>query len=288
MHQHLYFAIIVTFNPDISCLQVTTKNLLKQGFEIIIIDNNSNNKYKIIESIQNCKFVLLKDNMGIAYALNKGMEEAKKLGGVWVLSLDQDTKISNQLLEEYKKNLNLELMGALCPRIIRKGEELLNPISNIEEVNTCPTAGFFTSIETWEKSGKYDDWMFIDYVDYDLCMKIKINGLKIYRINKTYVIQELGKTSINPIFYAIGQKLHIKKIKNFSRVYNHSPLRNYYFVRNALYYQNKYRKYLDMRYEISHMIRWQIKKLLIEPHKVENIKAIIRGIQDYKIKTQIR
>jgi len=286
MQQTSFFAIIVTYNPNIEQLLDTTENLVKQGFEVLIIDNDSKNRKEIIERLLNCKFVLLDQNKAIACALNKGMEESEKYGASWVLSLDQDTRVCSNLLQKYQKWLQLDNIGALCPRVIRKGESMRGQDKGIEMVDICPTAGFFITIDTWKKCGKYDDWMFIDYVDYDLCMKIKIIGKKIYRVNEAFIIQELGKVSMSTFFYNVGNTFGIEKIKNFSRVYNHSPLRNYYFVRNALYYQYKYHDYLDMKYEVNHLLKWEVKKIFLEKNKIANIKAIIKGIYDYR--TRIR
>lgn len=278
-----YSAVIVTMNPDIGRVRSNVENLIRQGFEVIIVDNHSK-KTDDLREIPNVCLIEFPENKGIAAALNEGMRVSESMGAEWVLSLDQDTTFSESLLEEYLKYLpQLDHPGALSPRIIKRNEE--NPeISNkeIEVIDKCPTSGFFMSVEAWNVSGKYDEWMFIDYVDYDMCMRLRINGYFIYRINTAYIVQELGKLKIHPLINKIGVITNNKTIKNFSVTYNHSPFRNYYYVRNCLYYIQKYRDNLDVRYERKHLLKWEIKKIVLEPHKISNIGSIIRGVNDYR------
>ena len=177
----------------------------------------------------------------------------------------------------------LERPGALSPRIIKRDEKdkgVRNDV--IEVIDKCPTSGFFMSVEAWNAAGRYDEWMFIDYVDYDMCMRLRIYGYVIYRVNTAFIIQELGKLRIHPVINKIGVITNNSTIKNFSVTYNHSPFRNYYYVRNCLYYIYKYSANLDVRYERKHLLKWEIKKIVLEPHKIGNISAIIRGVKDYK------
>lgn len=277
-----YFAVIVSYNPDIKRLTKNYRLLKEQGFEVIVVDNGSN--IDLEEYLPKNDLIKLGENKGIATALNVGMQGAKERSGSWVLSLDQDTEVASNLLTEYSKHIDLQEVGALSPRIIRRGEKEKEYTKNIEEIERCPTSGFFMTIELWETIGGYDDWMFIDYVDYDICRRIKNSGLHIYKINTTYIIQELGKLEVNSFFDSLGRTLHIHKLRNFAKVYNHSPVRNYYFVRNALYYMYKYKDYINLRYERGFLLRWELKKIILEKNKIENIRSIARGIKDFKVR----
>lgn len=279
-----YYALIISFNPNHAALERNTQRLRQQGFNLIVVDNASKNPPNNFLSEQ--ETILLDNNLGMAAALNIGMEEAKNRGAGWVLSLDQDTEVPENILDEFIKNVDLPDAGALCPRIIRKNENERNVTIKDEyhAIDRCPTAGFFLRVDVWEKAGKYDDWMFIDYVDYDICMKIHLLGKKIYRINSTYIVQELGKLQVNSIVYRLGISLKSKKLQNFAHVYNHSPLRNYYFVRNSLYYIRKYEKYINVKAEMNHVVKWEVKKLFLEKNRLANLKAIRNGYHDYKIK----
>lgn len=283
--QSKYAVVIVTFQPDIERVVHNVKALQKQGFFVVIVDNFSKNIKEIKEKSGCDKLIELSENKGIAAALNAGMRAAVENGAEWTLSLDQDTMVADNLLEEYKKNTSLSDVGALCPAIEKRGEGIIgHPGKKPEEVKKCPTSGFFISTDAWNRVGEYDEWMFIDYVDYDIETRLRKIGFRIYRVNTTKIIQELGKLSVNRFFYGIGKLLHVKKICNFATTYNHSPFRNYYFVRNGLYYINKHKDFLNVREERSFLIKWEIKKLLLEKHRIANLKALIRGVRDFKRK----
>lgn len=283
--QNKYVVVIVTFQPDAERVRVNVAGLKRQGFTVIIVDNFSDNIEQIKESVGYDILVELPENKGIAAALNDGMHKAVSLGAEWVLSLDQDTLVADNLLDEYRKYTALKNAGALCPAIEKKNEGLIHACSKkIERVYKCPTSGFFLNTSVWSVVGEYDEWMFIDYVDYDMCTRLRINGYQIYRVNTTKIIQELGKQSVNRFFFRLGQLLHWKKLQNFAVTYNHSPFRNYYFVRNSLYYINKYRDFLNIRQEYAFLIKWEVKKILLEKNKIANLQALIRGVRDYKHK----
>lgn len=277
-------AIIITYNPSITRLLKNISELNKQGFYVYVIDNHSNNLSLITET-SSFQLVQLDKNYGIAKALNIGMDIASNNGAEWVLSLDQDTEIASNLLTEYEKHLTLSQVGALCPNIIKRGEKTKNKNNwQMQTVQRCPTSGFFIKASVWREVGGYNEWMFIDYVDYDICMKILISGYKIYKIYNTFIIQELGKLHVNVFWSRLGKAIHIKKIENFAVTYNHSPVRNYYYVRNSLYYIYEYKAFINAREEYKRVFKWEVKKLILEPNRVKNLRAIIKGIKAYKEK----
>ena len=283
-----FSAVIVTYHPDVEHVKSTVYNLEKQGFLIIIIDNGSDNYLELKKLNSESSLVYgLFENKGIAFALNEGMRKADEYGSKWVLSLDQDSVPAKNMLDEYRKYIDLPNVGALCPRVMRKGKNSLksNEQLNIEQfdaIDICPTAGFFLSVDSWKQTGGYDSFMFIDYVDYDMCMRLKRIDKKVYRISTTYVLQELGRIQYNKLIYKMGKLLHSNKLCNFSISYNHSPIRNYYFVRNGLYYINKYSDLLDVKYEKKKMIKWELKKIFHEKKRINQLKAIAAGIKDAK------
>lgn len=281
--EDVFVAVIVSYNPTPFVLANNVSNLCHQGFDVIVVDNHSDNISEIKSVLQDATVIELAGNLGIATALNYGMREAKKRGATWVLSSDQDTEIDTGLLDAYRDFLNLDHVGALCPSIYKRGEsKTITNMGEVEEVKKCPTSGFFIKMSVWETIGDYNEWMFIDYVDYDICIRLRIAGFRIYRINTTFIIQELGKMEVHKLLYQIGGFLHWKRLQNLATTYNHSPLRNYYFVRNSLYYIHKYKRHLSSSAEYKHLIKWELKKILLERDKIANIKAIVRGIRDYK------
>ena len=153
--QKKYAVVIVTFQPDLQRVIGNVRELHKQGFFVIIVDNFSNN-IKSIREKSGCDLLIeFPENKGIAAALNAGMKAAVENGAEWTLTLDQDTMIAENLLEEYKKFISLPNAGALCPSIEKRGEGIIgNQNKKAEIVKKCPTSGFFINTKAWNEVGE--------------------------------------------------------------------------------------------------------------------------------------
>ena len=98
--QSKYAVVIVTFQPDIERVVGNVRELRRQGFYVVIVDNFSDSIAEIRERSDCDKLVELPENKGIAAALNAGMRAAGENGAQWNLSLDQDTMVAENLIDE--------------------------------------------------------------------------------------------------------------------------------------------------------------------------------------------
>ena len=90
---------IVTYNPDIDRLRENVEAVLPQVEYLYIIDNNSGNfsDWKNIFDENKVGLTKLNLNVGIAKALNILMDKAGNDGYEWVLTLDDDSVIAENL-----------------------------------------------------------------------------------------------------------------------------------------------------------------------------------------------
>ena len=271
---------IVLYNPDLILLDMNLNAIISQRcceeIYTVLVDNCSSNipqikglvsKYKKIELIENGV------NKGIATALNQIMEFGKEKKCEWVMTLDQDSTIPLDMIDTYLNVLNIkrnENIGMLCPKLIDRNTNASNSsyTSEVVQVNKCITSGTLCNLEAWEKSGKYDDYLFIDFVDFDMCAKIRMNNYKIYQVNSISMIHSIGVMSIHKLF---GFRIISTA---------HSPFRHYYYSRNLLYFSKKY-GYLYPEMNFKKM--WFLEMLcaiLYEDNKIRNVSAMIRGLVD--------
>ena len=183
---------IVLFNPEKERLEKNIYCLKEQVEKIYIFDNSeiSNGGYEGITYLSE------KRNCGIAYALNRIMEQAKADGYKWVITMDQDSLIPTGLIHGFEESIEThENIGIVCPQVIDKRRTYLQAEDNTKEeyVDFCITSASCTSIEAWEMCGKFDEWMFIDLIDNDFCKRIVISGYKILKLNRWVLDQEFGK-----------------------------------------------------------------------------------------------
>jgi len=264
---------IVTFNSDIKRLRQNIGAIYKQVEAIIIVDNGSKNIYEIQQLIRGKdKIFLVKNilNEGIAKALNQVFIFAESRDFNWVITLDQDSVCENNMIEAFVKYIFYPNIGVICPRIdyfnhIQKKDIKGN---EIDYVQACMTSGSLTSLLAWKKVSGFDEWMFIDYVDNDFGMRLKLHGYKIIRVNETILHHMLGRSEI-------------KKIGIFKTlVFNHTPFRNYYYVRNSIYFIKKYRKHINVLKYIAILTIWELKKLVLEKNRIQTAKSLIAGLKD--------
>ncbi len=226
---------IVLFNPEISRLKQNIEAVISQVEFLIMVENGSNNTCYLDEIHYNNLLVIKNStNQGIAYALNQIMEYAKENNFNWVLTLDQDSVVDDNLILNYKTIIDNDSIGMVTCRIEDRNFKLQNESNFIEseQVKLCITSGAMVRTSAWSTVGGFDNFMFIDYVDFDFCLSLGKHNLKIIKTNKTGILHELGKTKV----------IHIFSKEYLS--YNHSPIRYYYIVRNSLYVARKHNQSL--------------------------------------------
>lgn len=271
-------AVLVTFNPDTDFLD-NVSEVANAVDKIFIVDNASAKDNFIHEhkfSSSNIEFIFNSANMGIATALNIGVRRALDEGFQWVLTLDQDTFISKQSLDQmfvaYDGMPEKETIGILAPVHYDKKtgyqssfiRGLKGPYTPREIVMT---SGNLIPRATFEKVGFYDDDLFIEYVDHDYCLKAKAHGLKVILVKEVQMGHSLGNIRQHrwgPLFF-------------FS--HNYAAVRRYYRARNRLIlYRRHFGFWILQDQEFA--IKDMAKILLVEKYRLDKVKATILGTFD--------
>ena len=276
-------AIIVSYNPD-SNLFDSINLLLNQVEKVIIVDNGSKEKYvKYIKSINEDKIeiILNKENLGIATALNIGVRKALENGYEWILTMDQDSKASpdmvkkmfnvyNSINREERKDI-LSIFPNFVDERIQSIEENSN-MNSYEYVDADITSGNLLRKEVFVKVGFFDDSLFIDLVDTDFCMRLNEKGIKMIKIRDAV------------LYHSLGESKTIKGILGSFNTSNHSALRRYYMTRNRFYIWEKYKglNSFTLNRDKKLFKKEFVKIILGEKDKVNKIKMVLRGYKDYK------
>lgn len=283
---------IVLFNPELTRLMDCIENLKRQVSKIYIFDNSSMATHINDDSIV---YITEYKNKGIAYALNRIMEKAQKDGFEWVITMDQDSIVPCGMISGFKESIRSHAnLGIVCPQVIDKRRAYLVAENNEQEsyVDFCITSAACTSVEAWERCGKFDEWLFIDLVDNDFCKRIILNGYKILKLNKWVLDQEFGKIvpksqRIQKFWMKVSKILHNQNFAKFSYKKFVSPLRVYYTNRNILYINKKLKKYGAVGYEnynckgyLGFIVSFMLPSILRAQDKIAVIKATFDGIVD--------
>lgn len=273
MGRHLMkvLAGIVTYNPEIERLTENIISISNQVSAIYIVDNGSSNINKIEKEFSG-KAIVKKNflNKGIATALNQILEYAKENQYEWFITLDQDSVCAPGIINEYLKYIVLKNAGMLTCNIIDRNfiSKKQNNQNEIQEVKECITSGSFNNTNALYAVNGFDEKLFIDGVDFEVCLKLHKHDYKIYKINYDGLLHEVGKGK-NENF--LGREIVI---------YNHSVLRNYYISRNHIYLSKKYPDDLPILITLLKEIRSLIYIITFEKERIPKLKARFLGLKD--------
>ena len=265
-------SVVVFYNPT----KQNIKNIdnYKSSVDIIYVVDNSDDNIIRVKDTKKIKYIKLGENKGIAHALNIGAKNAINDGYNWLLTLDQDSKMTSSIVDQmksYLENNNTKTIGLVSPYqdIDSKDDEKNGEVEDMIEVMT---SGNIINLDAYKKINGFKDWLFIDCVDTDYCMNLHKNGYKVLRLNNIIMKHELGNLKVHKLFN-----------KEYP-CYNHNPIRRYYIVRNNLYINEMYNKlYPDYCAWLIRVQKGQVKRILaFEKNKIKKLKMMYKGYKDYK------
>jgi rhamnosyltransferase len=210
-----------------------------------VIDNGSLNAKeikKVITSVHRINFISLPKNMGIAHAQNVGIKIAHELQAAFVLTLDQDSVPSvnmvSSLIAIYEKFEIRGRIAAIGPLLKDEHTELYLPffsyskgrkrrISPVEDnvvldVEFLVSSGSLLAMNALKEVGLMHEALFISYVDVEWCLRAKGHGFQVLACCSTTMVHNLGDRRLK-----VGSWL----------VPLHSPLRHFYLMRSGILMQ---------------------------------------------------
>lgn len=235
---------------------------------LIIVDNGSSNISDIRTLAGDAILIENSDNLGIATALNQIFRKAKELGCHWVVTLDQDSVMQPDMLEEFCHYIGQSDLAIICPRIEDRslGRQHTRRTSGTAYVTHAITAGNLVRLSAWEAIGGFTDELFIDGVDFDFCLKLIEGGWRILRTDNVCLVQEMGH----------GRRIALPFHHQMS-VLNHSPRRLYYIARNYLWIGCHHHQRLHWTLEVA---KRMLIVLCFEHDRWEKLRAMFKGICD--------
>lgn len=283
----------VLFNPD--------KERFLKGFQVV---KNQFDKIIIFDNVGDCENLIVDDkviyitehqNKGIAYGLNRIMECAKLHGYEWVVTLDQDTIVPEDMVSRFSAYTTTERVAIISPQVIDKRRKYLtieDTDVDVKDIDFCITSASCTNIEVWEKLGGFDEFLFIDFVDNDYCKRAKLSGFRILQIPSLVIDQEFGKISLKSPwkvkFYLWLSKItHNKNVAKLSYHKEVSPFRVYYIHRNLIYLNKKFKNFGGIGYEnfycksfAGFLFYFTLPSIVRGKGKIGILKASINGLID--------
>lgn len=271
--------VIVCFNP---CDSFFDDNFNIANALYIIVDNTVIPQASFIARLANFKDVMYLpqyNNTGIAKALNIGCEKALELGYHYVITMDQDSKVTDEiitsLLNYYDKMKLQQNISIVSPTHLLQGDVIANVSyrsSNNSPLNSIftMTSGNLVILSTWQQLGGFREDLFIDMVDIEFYIRAMLSGFMVLTLPNVVMQHNLGSLEVRKLFG-----------KNVS-VLNHSPIRKYYQTRNILWLiSNYYTRNKEVGKLFKVWLNIVIGVVLFEQNKLVKLKYIIWGLRDF-------
>ena len=224
---------IVTYRPDIQRLQENIYAVFGQVDKVFVVDNGSNNAEdirKLVKRYTNVELIENTQNEGIARALNQIGIEAERENYQWVLTLDQDSVCNRNLVKNYFRYIKPNIGMLTCDIVDRNYEFSKKTVKVVpEDIEKCITSGCLTNVAAILHSGGFDENLFIDMVDYDMCYTLREHGYRIVNVHYVGLLHEVGKSKKYNI---LGFEFAVN---------NHPAERKYTISRNSVYLIKKHR-----------------------------------------------
>jgi len=138
------------------------------------------------------------------------------------------------------------------------------------EKDVVITSGNLIKSTVLEDINGYNDDLFIDAVDFDLCLRLRNKGYKILMCNNAY------------LFHSLGEKKQIDLCFMKFTIHTHNCVRKYYMARNHIYIIKNY-LFSNSLFCIKKSIFFIIlilQSMLFESDRLKSLRCFSLGIKD--------
>lgn len=217
-------------------------------------------------------------NLGLAYALNQGLELAYSTGMEWALMLDQDTHVNNDIIIELSKAISsmpaIPVILGSNYRNKHDGDPAFkcrHPNRLYQTKTTVISSGTLLNVGRARSLGTFRSEYFIDSIDHEYCMRARSLGYQVFITCKPLMTHSIGL-----------QNNSLRNRLQCLLSHPHLPQRKYYVARNSIanarYYAVQFPLW-SMR-QLLRVVADMVSTILFEDHKYQRIKYSLSGILD--------
>jgi rhamnosyltransferase len=282
--------VVVCYEPVADAVVLRLASLAAAGLALMLVDNSElpAGQRAAAEAARrlDAELICSGENLGVAEAQNRGLRRAAARGCRSVVLLDQDSTLTagdlQCLLAELQRRLVAgERIAAVGPAFVDPRSKLDFPflrehagrverhVPETDRPLACDvliSSGSVVNLEAVTEIGGLDAELFIDYVDYEWCLRARQRGWQVIGVPAVRMTHELG----NEVRQVYGRNVVV-----------HAPRRQYYLVRNALLLARRPSLPACWR---RHLLRCVLRQfvgytLLCAP-RLSRLDAMLRGLVD--------
>lgn len=281
-------AVVVTYHPD-AMLAERLRVLRAQVERLLVVDNGSREADRVLNVALacDCDVMMNQENLGIAAALNQGLQFARQHRAEWLATFDQDSTVPTGAIRDLLAGLQLWAQPMPARRDLailamshrdrgtgrdyHRSGEILAQSGRHRQLRTTITSGSLIRLELANLVGEFDATLFIDMVDLDYCLRCRRAGY--------CIVEDRGIV----LDHAIGDSRTLSILGWHGTLTWHNAVRRYYITRNQLELVRRYAVF-DPRWAAG--LLWNLVSasgatLLFESERRDKTTAMLRGVFDF-------
>lgn len=236
------------------CLFSLQKKLASISFEFIIINNDEEALEESFLTEIPVRILNMPSNLGFAKACNTGAEVSH---GRILFFLNPDTQIIDMAAEQILKKFNEAAIGIVAPKLILPNKKMQPwsagrrlTLGNLllgklglsgdislgkkQEFDWVSGAAFLVPKQIFKENEGFDEKFFMYFEDMDLCLRIKLAGFKIVRLEDFTVLhiggQSYASSQLQKKHYYLSQDYYLKKHFGFFTALLATVLRRLFLI----------------------------------------------------------
>lgn len=280
---HQICAVIVTYNIG-AAIDRCFSAIHNQVGHVLIVDNCSDEATRLeLSSLAGPRVTLILNphNEGIAHAYNRAIEWIRSAGFQWVLLLDHDSEATagmvQELIETYillwqQGTRNIGIVGTnlfelSTQRYLLAGSH--GDKTSFVEDDSVTSSGSLISLSVFDSGLRFNEDLFIYYVDTDFCRRLKRAGYRTFISSAAVLLHREGDRRVHKFLWRTA-------------TYNHySKEARYYLMRNAIYLLRKGTlDRNDLRWILRRYWNDHLKILVFDERRFTVLWHSLRGLLD--------
>jgi rhamnosyltransferase len=263
-------------------LDAQVSALREQGAAVLLVDNGSEpaarRRIEALAETTGASLLANPRNLGLAAALNQGVQHAMAHGFEWLATFDQDSRILPgyfaAMWRAHAAHPHPARVGIMVPQFDNQGiaansfaKPGSDPALPYAPAWQAITSGSLMPVRLFNAVGPFRADFFIDYVDHEFCLRCRQRGWLVIEARGALLQHRLGM----PVQHRLGWMRPV--------VTHHTPLRHYYRARNRLAVYRQYGGFDPcwLARDLKETLRNYAKLVLFERQRGAKLAFILRG-----------
>jgi len=270
-------AVVVLSSPRVG-VPAGVESYRSQVDEVIVVHNSGEPDRQYIAQLEGSGVTCLSlaDDRGHAAALNEGCRKARDLGYDWVLTLDQDSEATPDMVARLRACVELDQPRAAQIAMIASVRQYIDgPAAATGEGSAETDVGTVTGSLIRQTAlaelGGFREDLFVGGIGAEFSMRARRRGWRVVRRQDAVLLH--GRCHQRSVSFPVR-----------FRVSDNSPIRRYYMMRNYLRLRREYRREFPdwTAREDDFWRRDLVKMVLAEPRRLAKTGMLLRAWLDYR------